>query len=166
MLEMLLSMPMIQSCCFPWGFILCTYGWAGSGARYANDEKTAVVCLELMFSVTIRNRDRINKLWPLVHDHLKSVIIPSENRPISKILVEAAVLGLLRVCQRILVYKPEVADLLLTSLQFVRNLDSELIREMADKVATEVLALVKGASSFIHQVGVTTELQTTCLHAA
>eukprot|EP00803_Ostreobium_quekettii_P003636 evm.model.scf_117.13 EVM.evm.TU.scf_117.13 scf_117:109917-120401(+) len=125
--------------------------WAsGSAPRQINDEKTSVVCLELMFSVTIRNRDRINKLWPLVHDHLKSVIIPSD-RPISKTLVEAGVLGLLRVCQRILVYKPEVADLLLTSLQFVRNLDSEMIREMAEKVATEVLALIKGAASFIHQ---------------
>ncbi|CAD7697886.1 unnamed protein product [Ostreobium quekettii] len=125
--------------------------WAsGWSPRHTNDEKTSVVCLELMFSVTIRNRDRINKLWPLVHDHLKSVIIPSD-RPISKMLVEVGVLGLLRVCQRILVYKPEVADLLLTSLQFVRNLDADMIRDMAEKVATEVLALIKGAASFIHQ---------------
>lgn len=89
-----------------------------------DDSDTAEVCLELLIGITIRNRDRVELLWPSVHAHLE-VIIRGATHPAGP-LVERAVLGLLRVCQRLLPYKEEISDELLRSLHLIFHLDPKV----------------------------------------
>lgn len=120
------------------------------------DSKSAALCLDLLLFVTLRNRDRIVSTWQLVESHLQHIILPSEKHgPVPQELLENAVLNLLKVCQRLLPYKPDVSDLLLRSLELVLNVEPTIVRHMAQRVALEVLQLVKGAAEFIHQVGKT-----------
>lgn len=111
------------------------------------DTDTAELCLELLIGVTIRNRDRIELLWPLVHAHLEAVIARATH-PASP-LVERAVLGLLRVCQRLLPYKEEIADELLRSLHLIFKLDPTVAEELAVVITGEVLGLVKTSAAYI-----------------
>jgi brefeldin A-resistance guanine nucleotide exchange factor 1 len=53
-------------------------------------------------------------------------------------LVERAVLGLLRICQRLLPYKEDTADMLLRSLRLVIGLASAVSWELAELIAGEV----------------------------
>lgn len=53
-------------------------------------------------------------------------------------LVERAVLGLLRICQRLLPYKEDTADTLLRSLRLVIGLASAVSWELAERIAGEV----------------------------
>lgn len=52
------------------------------------------LCLELLITVALRNRDRVTLIWPLVHEVLAAATSASQE---SNALVERAVLGLLRV---------------------------------------------------------------------
>lgn len=53
-------------------------------------------------------------------------------------LVARAALGLLRVCQRLLPYKPDTADALLRSLQLLLRLSPAAAWDLAQPIATEV----------------------------
>ncbi|KAL6974248.1 hypothetical protein U1Q18_028429 [Sarracenia purpurea var. burkii] len=90
--------------------------WAAGRPRNGNnssspeDEDTAVFCLELLIAITLNNHDRIVLLWQGVYEHISS-IVQSTVMPCA--LVEKAVFGLLRICQRLLPYKENLADELL-----------------------------------------------------
>lgn len=111
------------------------------------DTDTAELCLELLIGITIRNRDRIELLWPYVHAHLETVI-KQGSHPASP-LVERAVLGLLRVCQRLLPYKEDIADELLRSLHLIFKLDPKVAEDLAVVITGEVLGLVKSSAAYI-----------------
>ena len=49
-------------------------GTGGAGAALAEDEDTALFCLDMLISVTLRNRDRIRLLLPLVYAHLRAIV--------------------------------------------------------------------------------------------
>ena len=56
-------------------------------------------------------------------DHLAGII---KGRGVDHGVVQAAALGVLRLCQRLLPYKPEAAEPLLRGLQLVPSLDPEV----------------------------------------
>jgi hypothetical protein len=58
-----------------------------------------------------------------VFDHLAGII---KGRGVDHGVVQAAALGVLRLCQRLLPYKPEAAEPLLRGLQLVPSLDPEV----------------------------------------
>ncbi|GMH45726.1 hypothetical protein BSKO_13689 [Bryopsis sp. KO-2023] len=129
-----------------------TEGSSPTSQPVATDERSASLALDLLLFITLRNRDRIHQLWPCVHTYLEGIMSHEEGGPFaSGFLIEGAILGLLKVCQRLLPYKPEVADLLLKSLELVLGLDPGVVRDMAERVAMEVLGLVKGAAAFVDQ---------------
>ena len=105
----------------------------GSGAPA--DEDIAEVCLSLLLAITLRNRDRIGLLWPLVHEHVAGIIVDARRHTR---LVERAVLGLLHLCSRLLPYKEDLADELLRSLQYVIKLDADIAWTLAGKITVEV----------------------------
>ncbi|KAL6974258.1 hypothetical protein U1Q18_028439 [Sarracenia purpurea var. burkii] len=82
----------------------------GNNSSSPEDEDTAVFCLELLIAITLNSRDRIVLLWQGVYEHISS-IVQSTVMPCA--LVEKAVFGLLRICQRLLPYKENLADELL-----------------------------------------------------
>ncbi|XP_073005575.1 ARF guanine-nucleotide exchange factor GNOM-like [Typha latifolia] len=111
-----------------------------------DDEDTAVFCLELLIAITLNNRDRIVILWQGVYEHIAN-IVQSTVMPCA--LVEKAVFGLLRICQRLLPYKENLADELLRSLQLVLKLDARVADAYCENITQEVTRLVKANATHI-----------------
>lgn len=130
-----------------WASSMNSSTYPGYVSADSDDTDTAEVCLELLIGITIRNRDRIELLWPLVHSHLEAVI-KQGTHPASS-LVERAVLGLLRVCQRLLPYKEEIADELLRSLHLIFKLEPKAAEDLAVVITGEVLGMVKSSATYI-----------------
>ncbi|KAG8384670.1 hypothetical protein BUALT_Bualt04G0142100 [Buddleja alternifolia] len=110
------------------------------GNNSLEDEDTAVFCLELLIAITLNNRDRIMLLWQNVYEHIANVV-QSSVMPCT--LVEKAVFGLLRICQRLLPYKENLTDELLKSLQLVLKLDARVADAYCEQITQEVMHLVK-----------------------
>ncbi|KAG8097740.1 hypothetical protein GUJ93_ZPchr0013g35005 [Zizania palustris] len=115
-------------------------------ASSPDDEDTAVFCLELLIAITLNNRDRIVLLWQGVYEHIAN-IVQSTVMPCA--LVEKAIFGLLRICQRLLPYKENLADELLRSLQLVLKLDARVADAYCDNITQEVAHLVKANAGHI-----------------
>ncbi|KAJ3674756.1 hypothetical protein LUZ60_005372 [Juncus effusus] len=112
----------------------------------SDDEDTAVFCLELLIAITLSNRDRIVLLWQGVYEHIAGII---QNTVMPCALVEKAVFGLLRICQRLLPYKENLADELLRSLQLVAKLDARVADAYCEGIAHEISRLVRSNASHI-----------------
>ncbi|XP_071913136.1 ARF guanine-nucleotide exchange factor GNOM-like [Coffea arabica] len=104
------------------------------------DEVTAVFCLELLIAITLNNRDRIMLLWQGVYEHIASVV---QSTVMPCALVEKAVFGLLRICQRLLPYKENLTDELLKSLQLILKLDARVADAYCEQITQEVMHIVK-----------------------
>ncbi|GAB2234244.1 hypothetical protein Droror1_Dr00003488 [Drosera rotundifolia] len=129
------------------------------------DEDTAVFCLELLIAITLNNRDRIKLLWQGVYEHIASIV---QSTVMPSALVEKAVFGLLRICQRLLPYKENLADELLRSLQLVLKLDARVADAYREQITQEVSRLVKANANHIRsQMGwrnITSLLSVTARH--
>ncbi|KAK6155063.1 hypothetical protein DH2020_009311 [Rehmannia glutinosa] len=110
------------------------------GNNSLEDEDTAVFCLELLIAITLNNRDRIMLLWQYVYEHIANVV---QSTVMPCTLVEKAVFGLLRICQRLLPYKENLTDELLKSLQLVLKLDARVADAYCEQITQEVMHLVK-----------------------
>lgn len=112
----------------------------------SEDEDTAVFCLELLFAITLNNRDRIMLLWQGVYDHMAGIV---QTTVVPGLLVEKAVFGLLRICQRLLPYKEDLAEELLRSLQLILKLDARVADAFCERITQEVMVLVRENSGHI-----------------
>lgn len=110
------------------------------GNNSLEDEDTAVFCLELLIAITLNNRDRIMLLWQNVYEHIANVV---QSTVMPCTLVEKAVFGLLRICQRLLPYKENLTDELLKSLQLILKLDARVADAYCEQITQEVMHLVK-----------------------
>ena len=124
--------------------------WAAGRPQKGNsspeDEDTAVFCLELLIAITLNNRDRIVLLWQGVYEHIANIV---QSTVIPCALVEKAVFGVLRICQRLLPYKENLSDELLKSLQLVMKLDARVADAYCEQITQEVSRLVKANASHI-----------------
>lgn len=116
------------------------------GSSSPEDEDTAVFCLELLIAITLNNRDRIGLLWQGVYEHIANIV---QSTVMPSALVEKAVFGLLRICQRLLPYKENLADQLLRSLQLVLKLDVRVADAYCEQITQEVSRLVKANATHI-----------------
>lgn len=116
----------------------------GSGSM--ENEDTGVFCLELLITITLNNRDRIMLIWQVVYEHIAD-IVQSTSMPCK--LVEKAVFGLLKICQRLLPYKENLTDELLKSLQLVLKLDARVADAYCENITQEVTRLVKANATHI-----------------
>lgn len=126
--------------------------WAGgnvvAAARTGESSDTAELALEILITLTLRNRDRVALIWPLVHEYIAACLSAESAEPATP-LVERAVAGLFRVCQRLLPYKEDTAEMLLASLQLVVGLPQGAAWSLAEGIATDVLGLVKSSGPYI-----------------
>jgi len=128
-----------------------------------DDEGTAVFCLELLITITLKNRDRIVLLWQGVYEHIAH-IVQSTVMPCN--LVEKAVFGLLHICQRLLPYKENLVDDLLRSLQLILKLDARVADAYCENITLEVTRLVKANAIHIKsQMGWRTVISLICITA-
>ncbi|XP_058099559.1 ARF guanine-nucleotide exchange factor GNOM [Magnolia sinica] len=116
------------------------------GSSSPEDEDTAVFCLELLIAIALNNRDRIGLLWQGVYEHIANIV---QSTVMPGALVEKAVFGLLRICQRLLPYKENLADELLRSLQLVLKLDARVADAYCEHITQEVMRLVKANATHI-----------------
>uniref|UniRef100_A0A7N1A1Q1 SEC7 domain-containing protein n=1 Tax=Kalanchoe fedtschenkoi TaxID=63787 RepID=A0A7N1A1Q1_KALFE len=116
------------------------------GTGSPEDEDTAVFCLELLIAITLNNRDRIVLLWQGVYEHIVNIV---QVTVMPCALIEKAVFGLLRICQRLLPYKESLADELLKSLQLVLKLDARVADAYCEQITQEVSRLVKANATHI-----------------
>ncbi|KAL5994325.1 hypothetical protein ACLOJK_024374 [Asimina triloba] len=126
--------------------IVWAAGRPQKGSSSPEDEDTAVFCLELLIAIALNNRDRIGLLWQGVYEHIAN-IVQSTVMPCA--LVEKAVFGLLRICQRLLPYKETLADELLRSLQLVLKLDARVADAYCEHITQEVMRLVEANANHI-----------------
>ncbi|KAM7250010.1 hypothetical protein ACFE04_021893 [Oxalis oulophora] len=131
--------------------LISAAGRPQKGNSFVEDEDDAVFCLELLIRITLNNRDRIALLWEGIHEHIANIV---QSTVIPCALVEKAVFGLLRICQRLLPYKENVADELLRSLQLVLKLDARVADAYCEQITQEVTRLVKtNAPQIRSQIG-------------
>lgn len=116
------------------------------GGGSPEDEDTAVFCLELLIAIALNNRDRIMLLWPGVFEHISNIV---QTTVMPCLLVEKAVFGLLRICQRLLPYKEDLAEELLRSLQLILKLDARVADAFCERITQEVMQLVKANARHI-----------------
>lgn len=146
---------------------------SGSGA--ANWD-VSELCLELLFTVLLRNRDRISLIWPKTYDYFHAIFANSKD--IDKALVQKAIMAMLRLCQvgvddktiksvnislslsplpltspsqRLLPYKTDISEPLMMGIQLVSLVDEQVAVEMAPTIATEILNLLKSTAPYIQQ---------------
>ncbi|GLT56531.1 hypothetical protein SLA2020_295660 [Shorea laevis] len=116
------------------------------GNSSMEDEDSAVFCLELLIAVTLNNRDRILLVWQGVYEHISNIV---QSTVLPYTLVEKAVFGLLRICQRLLPYKENLTDELLKSLQLILKLDARVADIYCEPITQEVMRLVKANATHI-----------------
>ncbi|KAL2634606.1 hypothetical protein R1flu_006085 [Riccia fluitans] len=68
---------------------------------------------------------------------------------VPRLLVEKAVFGLLKICQRLLPYKEDLAEELLRSLQLLLKLDARVAEAFCERITMEVMQLVKANAAHI-----------------
>ncbi|XP_052207942.1 LOW QUALITY PROTEIN: ARF guanine-nucleotide exchange factor GNOM-like [Diospyros lotus] len=120
--------------------LILAAGRRRKGNNFLEDENIAVFSLELLIAVALNNRDRIMLLWQGIYEHIASVV---QSIVMPCALVEKAVFGLLRICQRLLPYKEDLTDELLKSLQLILKLDARVADAYCEHITQEVMRLVK-----------------------
>ena len=99
-------------------------------------------CLDLLAALAVRNRDRITLLWPLLVGHMRECVTRCQpGSPVGG----AALLTLMRICQRLLPYKHELADDLLSALRLALSLDDATADALMPRLAEEVRQLLRVA---------------------
>ncbi|XWS40913.1 hypothetical protein CRYUN_Cryun17cG0037000 [Craigia yunnanensis] len=128
------------------GVIILAAGRFSKGSGIMEDEDTAVFCLELLIAITLNNRDRILIIWQNVYKHISDIV---QQKAIPCTLVEKAVFGLLKICQRLLPYKENLTDELLKSMQLILKLDARVADAYCEPITQEVMRLVKANATHI-----------------
>lgn len=126
--------------------LILAAGQIRKGNYDLEDEDSAVFSLELLIAITVNNRDRIVLLWKDVYVHISNIV---QSTVIPCMLVEKAVFGLLRICQRLLPYKENLTDELLKSLQLILKLDARVADAYCEPITQEVMRLVKANATHI-----------------
>ncbi|XWS32905.1 hypothetical protein CRYUN_Cryun22dG0031200 [Craigia yunnanensis] len=128
------------------GAIILARGRFSKGSGVMEDEDTAVFCLELLIAITLNNRDRILIIWQNVYKHISDIV---QQKAMPCTLVEKAVFGLLKICQRLLPYKENLTDELLKSMQLILKLDARVADAYCEPITQEVMHLVKANATHI-----------------
>ncbi|KAF9398812.1 GDP/GTP exchange factor for ARF, partial [Mortierella sp. AD011] len=106
----------------------------------------SVFFLELMISLTVQNRYRVQALWPIVFEHLSDIIREAGSQ--SVLLVERAVVGLLRLCIR-LAHNDDMNKEVLDALDLLLGLPIDVVPEVAEQMMAGVLTLLKADTSCV-----------------
>ena len=126
--------------------------WAGgnvvTASRTGEGSDNAELALEILITLALRNRDRVSLIWPLIREYIAACINP-DTAEYATPIVQRAVAGLFRVCQRLLPYKEDTADMLLASLKLAVNLSPGVERALSERMAADVLALIKSSGTYI-----------------
>ncbi|KAK8652507.1 hypothetical protein V6N13_126538 [Hibiscus sabdariffa] len=120
--------------------LILAAGQFSKGSGLIEDEDSAVFCLELLIAITLNNRDRILIIWKNVYEHISDIV---HQKVVPCALVEKAVFGLFKICQRLLPYKENLTNELLKSMQLMLKLDARVAEAYCEPITQEVMRLVQ-----------------------
>ncbi|KAJ7168148.1 hypothetical protein C8R43DRAFT_983232 [Mycena crocata] len=109
-------------------------------------DPASVFLLETMVSITCQTSQYIEDLWPIVFEHLSALLNTSTQY--SFLLIERAVVGLLRLCL-IIAGKPSLRDQIYISFDLLSCLPPSVATSVAEQVVSGVLLLVKNHKDII-----------------
>ena len=114
-------------------------------AASADDEDAAIFCLDAMFMVTTRNRDRVHAVLPILVSYLAAVLQASKKpSPVCEIVI----FELIRLCSKLIPNDDESAEDLLDSLRLLFSLEPAVADTFFERIAMEIDSLLEvGASS-------------------
>ncbi|OCH87410.1 Sec7-domain-containing protein [Obba rivulosa] len=117
-----------------------------SSANSQNDtyflpyDPASVFLLETMISVTCHTPQHIEDVWPVVFEHLSSLLASPTQYSI--LLIERAVVGLLRLCL-ILATKPSLRDQVYVSFDILAGLPHVVANAVAEQVVTGLILILQ-----------------------
>ncbi|KDQ13235.1 hypothetical protein BOTBODRAFT_633172 [Botryobasidium botryosum FD-172 SS1] len=109
-------------------------------------DPTSVFLLEVMVSITIHTKEYIEDTWPIVFEHISSLL--SLAARFSDLLIERAVVGLLKLCM-ILAEKESLRDQLYVALDQLGGLPHDVMGAVAEQLISGVAALIQRHRGFI-----------------
>lgn len=98
-------------------------------------DPACVFNLELLVSLAARGKDHIAETWPIVFEYISALL--SSAQSYSVLLIERAVVGLLRLCL-IVSEQPELRDQLYIALDVLRSLPSSVLNAVAEQLMAGV----------------------------
>ncbi|UMM22956.1 hypothetical protein L5515_003908 [Caenorhabditis briggsae] len=113
------------------------------------DEDALVFHLELIVAITLENKDRLPLVWPHVRRHLEWLLSPRFGR--CPVLVERAVVGLLRVANRNLFRDNTVSDDVLHSLAMLLRLSPKALFVFSRQIAFGLYELIRANAANVHK---------------
>ncbi|KAG8863760.1 GDP/GTP exchange factor for ARF [Tulasnella sp. 330] len=103
-------------------------------------DPTSVFLLEIMISTVRQTTQHIEETWPIVFDHLSGILKASER--FSVLLIERAVVGLLRLCL-IIAEKPILHDQIYIAIDLLRGLPPSVMNLVAEQLSAGLALLLK-----------------------
>ncbi|CAB3401302.1 unnamed protein product [Caenorhabditis bovis] len=113
------------------------------------DEDALVFYHEIMVSIALENKDRLPDLWPRVKQHLEWLFSPKFGK--CPVLVERAVVGLLRIANRNLFRDNTVSDEVLNSLTMLLKLSPKALFIFSRQIAYGLYELIRTNAANIHK---------------
>lgn len=115
---------------------------------YNYNESVTVFFLELLIKVAIQNRDRVMIIWPIVRDHLYTLVMNASHCDY-QFLLERAVIGLLRLAIR-LMRNEEMSPIVVQSLRMLLLLKSSTLFRISKQISFGLYELLKTSAQNIH----------------
>ncbi len=103
-----------------------------------------VFCLHLLTEVMLRNRDRIQKLWPIIRDHYFGLI---ENATAPSFEIEKACVGILRICSRCL-YREDMAKDCIDSIRRLLHTPQAVAPGLGNILGSLIVDIVRSGKAF------------------
>ncbi|KAI0797843.1 Sec7-domain-containing protein [Abortiporus biennis] len=102
-------------------------------------DPASVFLLEAMVSIACQTSQYIEELWPIVFEHMSGLL--SAASQYSVLLVERAVVGLLRICL-ILATKTSLRDQVYVSFDLLASLPQQVASSVAEQIAAGLVLIV------------------------
>ncbi|KAH9931014.1 Sec7-domain-containing protein [Fomitopsis serialis] len=123
-----------------------------AGGTYQEDpyalpyDPASVFLLETMVSIACQTSQHIEELWPVIFEHLSALL--STPLQYSILLIERAVVGLLRLCF-ILAAKPSLRDQVFVSFDLLAGLPAQISTSVAEQVIMGLIRIVRAHQDIV-----------------
>ncbi|WWC86203.1 uncharacterized protein L201_001076 [Kwoniella dendrophila CBS 6074] len=103
-------------------------------------DPACVFHLEMMVSLASRSKENIAETWPIIFEYISALL--SSAQSYSVLLIERAVVGLLRLCL-IVSETPELRDQLYIALDVLRSLPSTVLNSVSEQLMAGVAKILE-----------------------
>ncbi|WVW82243.1 hypothetical protein I302_104249 [Kwoniella bestiolae CBS 10118] len=109
-------------------------------------DPACVFHLEMMVSLASRSKENIAETWPIIFEYISALL--SSAQSYSVLLIERAVVGLLRLCL-IVSETPELRDQLYIALDVLRSLPSTVLNSVSEQLMAGVARILEKDKSVV-----------------